>query len=95
MTITQPAQFDSPPLIIGSNKILVAGRNCGGELRRGDRLKLRNGSSSEEIEVLVDEIKAYDRTVTEVASGMTAALFFTPDLAPHFRLGSELHADIG
>ncbi len=80
---------------IGSNKIMIAGRNCGGELRRGDRLKLTNGSGSEEIEVLVDEIKAYDRIVTEVGSGMTAALFFTTDLAPHFRLGSELHADIG
>jgi hypothetical protein len=80
---------------VGSAKFLVGGRNCREELRRGDRLKLKNGSEGNEVEVLVDEIKAYDRTVTEVESGMTAALFFGIELAPHFRLGSELHADIG
>jgi hypothetical protein len=80
---------------VGSGKFLVAGRNCSDELRRGDRLRLRNGCGSEQIEVLVDEIKAYDRTITEVGSGMTAGLFFSNDFAPHFRLGSELHAEIG
>ena len=80
---------------IGSGKFLVGGRNCGDELRHGDGLKLRNGCGSEQIEVLVDEIKAYDRTATEVPSGMTAGLLFSNDLAPHFRLGSELYAEIG
>ena len=80
---------------VGSGKFLVGGRNCREELRRGDRLKLKNGSEGEQIEVLVDEIKAYDRTVTEVGSGMTAALYFGAELAAHFHLGSELHADIG
>lgn len=79
---------------VGSGKFLVAGRNCGDELRRGDRLKLRNGCGSEQVEVIVDEIRAYDQTLTEVSSGMTAGLFFNNDLAPHFRLGAELHAQI-
>ena len=80
---------------IGSGKFLVGGRNCRDELRCGDRLKLKNGCGSGQIEVLVDEIEAYDRRVTEVGSGMTAGLFFSSDLAPHFRLGSELYGEIG
>jgi hypothetical protein len=79
---------------VGSGKFLVGGRNCREELRRGDCLKLTNGCGSDQIEARVDEMKAYDRTVTAVESGMTAALFFDAELAPHFRLGSELHADI-
>jgi len=78
---------------VGSGKFLVAGRNSGDELRRGDHLRLKNGSG-EQIEVVVDKIKAYDRTLTEVPTGMTAGLFFNNDLAPHFRLGAELYAEI-
>jgi hypothetical protein len=62
---------------VGSGKFLVGGRNCRDELRRGDRLKLKNGCGTDGIEVLVDEIKAYDSTVAEVASGMTAGLFLS------------------
>jgi hypothetical protein len=80
---------------VGSGKFLVGGRNCRDELRRGDRLRLKNGCGTEQIEVLVEEIRAYDRAVAEVASGMTAGLYFSNDLAEHFRLGSELHAEIG
>ena len=80
---------------IGSGKFLVGGRNCRDELRRGDRLKLKNGCGAEHIEVVVDEITMYNRTVIEVSHGMTAGLFFSNDLAPHFRLDSELHAEIG
>ena len=80
---------------VGAGKFLVGGRNCRNELRRGDRLRLKNGCGNEQIEVLVEEIRAYDRPLTEVASGMTAGLYFSNDLAPHFRLGSELHAEIG
>jgi hypothetical protein len=80
---------------IGSGKFMVGGRNCRDELRRGDRLRLTKGCGSEEIEVQVDEITMYNRTVTDVAHSMTAGLFFSNDLAGHFRLGSELHGDIG
>jgi len=80
---------------VGSGKFMVGGRNCRDELHRGDRLRLSKGCGTEQIEVLVDEIKMYNRAVTEVASAMTAGLFFSNDLAAHFHLGSELHAQIG
>ena len=79
---------------VGSGKFMVGGRNCQDELRRGDRLTLRKGCGAEQIEVVVDGITMYNRTVTEVSHGMTAGLFFSNDLAPHFRLDSELYAEI-
>ena len=80
---------------VGSGKFMVGGRNCRDELRRGDRLTLAKCCGSGEIEVQVDEITMYNRSVTDVAPGMTAGLFFDNDLAGHFCLGSELHGDIG
>jgi len=80
---------------VGSDQFMVAGRNCRDELRRGDRLSLIKGCSTEQTEVLVDQIKMYDRIVGEVAHGHTAGLLFSNNLAAHFRLGSELHGEIG
>ncbi len=80
---------------VGWGKFMVGGRNCRDELRRGDRLTLRKGCGADHIEVVVDEIRMYNRTVTQVSPGYTAGLFFSNDLAPHFRLDSELHAEIG
>ncbi len=80
---------------IGSGKFMAAGRNCRDELRRGDRLRLAKGCGSEPIEVLVDEITMYNRTVTEVGPGLTAGLFFNNELAARFCLGSELHGELG
>ena len=74
---------------IGSGKFMVAGRNCRDELRRGDRLALRNGCGAEHIELDVDEITTYSRTVTEISHGMTAGSFFSNDLGSHFRMDSE------
>lgn len=78
---------------IGSGKFMVGGRNCQDELRRGDRLWLRSAFDSKQIEVIVSEITWYNRNVEEVGSGHTAALLFSNDLAPHFRLNSELHRE--
>lgn len=55
---------------VDSGKFMVAGRNCRDALRRGDRLRLVNGCTSEKIEVIVDEITMYDRIVSEVDPGM-------------------------
>ena len=80
---------------VGSGKFMAGGRNCRDELRRGDRLRLTRGCASETIEVQADEITMYNRTVSDVAHGMTAGLFFSNDLAGHFCLGAELRGDIG
>ncbi len=80
---------------VGSGKFVVGGRNCRDELRRSDRLTLRNGCGADHVEVTIDEITVYNRTVREVSHGLTAGLLFSNDLARHFRLDSELYAEIG
>ena len=77
---------------IGEGKFMIGVRNCQDELRRGDRLRVRDKNGTESAaEFCVDEIKFYDRTVDVVGSGHTAGLFFPNALASHVRLGDELH----
>ncbi|MES2736838.1 MAG: hypothetical protein V4672_11000 [Verrucomicrobiota bacterium] len=70
---------------------MIAGRNCGDELRRGDRLSVRDfmGKNSA-VEFCIDEINFYHRTVEVVDPGHTAGLFFPNELANKVRLGDEL-----
>ena len=75
---------------IGSGKFMVGGRNCENELRKGDTLRVECESIPENIEVTIDEISMYGRTVTEVDSGLTACLLFDDNLARYFALGGKL-----
>jgi hypothetical protein len=75
---------------IDSGKFMVAGRNCQDELRRGDRLRVRDKTGAESPEFYVDEIMFYNRPVEAVDRGHTAGLLFPNDLAAHVRLGDEL-----
>jgi hypothetical protein len=71
---------------------MIAGRNCRDELRRGDRLRVRDRSGGESVvEFCVDEITWYNRTVETVDHGHTAGLFFPDEFAIHVQLGDELH----
>jgi hypothetical protein len=77
---------------VGSEKFMIAGRNCRDELRRGDRLHVHSKIGTQSAaEFCIDEITWYDRTVPTVDHGHTAGLLFPNDLAAHVRLGDELH----
>ena len=76
---------------VGSEKFMIAGRNCQDELRRGDRLRVYNEIEQESsIEFCVDEIMWYGRTVEAVGHGHTAGLFFFNELAGYVGLGDML-----
>ena len=78
--------------LIGAGKIMVAGRNCRDELRKGDKMHVRrNGEVVSPDVFLVDEITWYNRTVDDVPHGHTAGLFFPDSLVSLLRLDDELH----
>ena len=77
---------------VGDGKFMIGVRNCDDELRRGDRLRVRDKDGTESaVEFCVDEIMFYDRTVEVVDSGHTAGLLFSNALASHIRLGDVLY----
>ena len=81
--------------LVEAGKFMIAGRNCGDDLQRGDRLRVHDASGLESsAEFYVDEISLYGRAVTAVAHGYTAVLLFPNDLAPHVRLGNELRGQV-
>ena len=76
---------------VGDSKFMIGGRNCADQLRRGDRLHVRDEENAESTPVFcVDQIIFYGRTVEVVDPGCTAGLFCPNALAPHVRLGDEL-----
>jgi hypothetical protein len=79
---------------VGAGKFMIGGRNCADQLRRGDRLHVRDENNAESTPVFcVDEIIFYNRTVEVVDPGHSAGLFFPNALAPHVRLGDQLRGE--
>jgi hypothetical protein len=77
---------------VGSGNFMLAGRNCEDELRRGDRLRVRDKTGLPSMaEFCVDEITFYNRIVETVSHGHTAGLLFPAILAACVRLGDELY----